>query len=100
MRLLLQAAGQGNMMGVFNVGCAYFSGKGTHKDFTKAHQYFQQAAQADFYPAQVGDCEWIDGGMQMSSTMIPRLLSVLVSLAAGEPRSHVHAGDWRATKLQ
>ena len=40
-------------MALYNVGIHYFAGKGTAHSFEKAAQYFQQASDIGFTPAQV-----------------------------------------------
>ena len=40
-------------MALYNVGIHYFAGKGTAHSFEKAAQYFHQAADVGFTPAQV-----------------------------------------------
>ena len=48
-----QSAAQGRPAAQYNVGCAYFMGKGTDRDVVKAAQFFTQAAEAGFFPAMV-----------------------------------------------
>ena len=43
----------GNPIGLYNLGVHCFAGKGIKHSFEKAAEYFQQAADAGFTPAQV-----------------------------------------------
>ena len=41
------------VMGQYNVGVQYFSGKGVEQDITKAVEFYEKAANQGFAPAQV-----------------------------------------------
>ena len=44
---------KGIVVAIYNVGTHYFAGKGVKHSFEKAANYFQQAADLGFTPAQV-----------------------------------------------